>query len=67
MTLNFILCEQKVELASDQAAAATFGLQQPRRHDYTYDGHSAAMATLDVLQDHNEAYTEGIQGESPKK
>ena len=49
---------QKVQEASDRAAAVTFG------HRYTGGSHgnsmSTAMATVDALHDHDEAYTEGI-------
>ena len=50
---------QKVEAASDQAAAITFGLDKPRHRDNVLYGHDSAMATLDVLQDHNDAHAEG--------
>ncbi|XP_072034407.1 coiled-coil domain-containing protein 191-like [Amphiura filiformis] len=49
---------KKVEAASDEAAAITFGVGKPRRQNNLLSGHGSAMATINVLQDHNEAYTE---------
>ncbi|XP_071841772.1 coiled-coil domain-containing protein 191-like isoform X3 [Apostichopus japonicus] len=49
---------KKVEQASDEATAITFGKGKSKVRDYQSNGHVGALATIDALKDHDAAYNE---------
>ncbi|KAJ8034859.1 hypothetical protein HOLleu_21873 [Holothuria leucospilota] len=49
---------KKVEQASDEAAAITFGRGRSKVKDFSSNGRLGAVATIDVLKDHDAAYQE---------